>query len=111
MEENPKIFRQKTAPGLSSVLSDDQPSISSEVKPPATSDCFDSSRFRRHVLEISRARPASANQNKLLVLSVLPQATIDEDNLYLPTLPWGVVAGKEKPGDGATYYCLPRVVA
>ena len=73
MEENPKIFRQKTAPGLSSVLSDDQPSISSEVKPPATSDCFDSSRFRRHVLEISRARPASANQNKLPTVAAFPR--------------------------------------
>ena len=41
LEENPQIFRQKTAPGPSSILSDGQPSISSGVKPPQTSDCFD----------------------------------------------------------------------
>ena len=49
LEENPQIFRQKTAPGPSGTLSEVQPSISSGVKPPQTSDAFDFSGFLTHV--------------------------------------------------------------
>ena len=41
LEKNPHIFRQKTAPGPSGILSEVQPSISSRVKPSQTSEAFD----------------------------------------------------------------------
>ena len=66
LEENPQIFRQKTAPGPSSILSDDQPSISSGVKPlrPQMTSIFLILQSPCFLLSKTRAR-ASRNQNKL----------------------------------------------
>ena len=64
LEENPQVFRQKTAPGPSGTLRDVQSSISSGVKPLLTSDCFDSSRFLSHVPSYRKRVSTRQNQNK-----------------------------------------------
>ena len=88
MEENPQVFRQKTAPGPSGTLRDVQSSISSGVKPLLTSDCFDSSRFLSHVPSYRKRVSTRQNQNKHSLLLVhldenLPKTLLNSTTLFL----------------------------
>ena len=88
LEENPQVFRQKTAPGPSGTLRDVQSSISSGVKPLLTSDCFDSSRFLSHVPSYRKRVSTRQNQNKHSLLLVhldenLPKTLLNSTTLFL----------------------------
>ena len=84
LEENPQIFRQKTAPGPSSILSDGQPSISSGVKPPQTSDCFDFPDFQPmfSVIENTCSRGDESKQTPLYTFTKDGELQVTSGDFY-----------------------------